>query len=245
MALNLKGRVGRSVGATLAATAFGVLGLAPGQARVTHAKTTVVLAAIGTLVLPLSACGSTAAPDPAVSANCGPYQGSITESAEYTPYDSQRSRLPDEPMNPNGDRATTVPTAAARSRIDGRALQWATVDQSGAAYQYFSAAPIGPKTTLTGFQASGGIALEATPVTNGVGVKDVTEQVGSLRAVPIDVGAYPGVVIWADPHDASGRRMHHVYWEAGGYLFGLILDAPPEQAVTVAREVACVSLATS
>ncbi|MFA6575293.1 MAG: hypothetical protein WCS84_07710 [Nocardioides sp.] len=202
----------------------------------------------GIMLFVFSACGAESGTEKpategasAESKNCGPYTDKIVESAEFTPYASQRSHLPESYLNPDGVEAQDVPEGAAVPRIDGLARQFSLVDPDGGSYQYFSGSPIDSKTTVAAFQASGGIALEATPAKNA-GLPEVVNQVGDKRAIPVEVGPYPGVVIWADPEDASERRMHHVYWEADGYLFGLILQGTPEHAATVSREVACASL---
>jgi hypothetical protein len=194
------------------------------------------------LVLAAAGCGSetidpTAGAGEQAGPNCSAYEGKIRESSEFFAYEDQRTHPGDPVINPDGAAAAELPEHANIPEIAGQPFEWAVADPDGGTYLYYSSQDITKETKLSEFEASGGIALEVTSA-EGYGVKDLAAQVGE-RAVPVMVGDTQGVVIWADPHDETGRRLHHVYWENAGHMYGLLIDKPAEQAVTVAREIGC------
>jgi hypothetical protein len=179
---------------------------------------------------------TTAAPRP----GCEPFDGTIQESKEFTPYADQRGlAVSDLPINPGGGEAPTVPPELSVASVNGLPRQWAIVAGDGSVYQYYLDHPIDPDMTRADFQEAGGIELEANPAEPDQNWPATLRFEFGDRAVPVDVGNTTGVVVWAEPESSDELRMHHVYWDADGFSFGLLVDSTPEAAVTSARVVAC------
>ena len=167
-------------------------------------------------------------------------EGSIVESAKFTPYKNMRSHLPPAPLNP---QAAPIPDLAADTRvpanaIDGRSLQWAAVGKTGDAYQYFLDEPIAVDLTREDFMAMGGIEFDRDPQ------GDAPTFAGSLldllgeRAVQVAVGDHLGALTWADP-DVNGLRTHNLYWSDGKYNYSLIANRSASELVNLGKGLAC------
>jgi hypothetical protein len=172
------------------------------------------------------------------SSGCGPVDAPIAQSARSTPYESRRSQLPDPLLNPDGD---ALPTTRFDGRIDslhGVPLRWASVADDGAVYLYFLDEEIGPRLTLSGFSAAGGIELDRDPggADEPLAAHLLETQPG--RSVPVTLGTYRAALVWADP-DVNGIRPHHLYWSDGTWNFALTAVSEPEQIVSLGRELAC------
>lgn len=206
--------------------------------KIVHISATLAAAAV--LV---AGCG-TATPETRASTatqdggdSCGAFVGGIDEVSEFTPFELQRGAPGgDVLINPEGARSDKVPEGLDIAEVGGIPRQWATLP-GGEVYQFYSQDPITSKTTIGEFREGNGLSVEITPVQN-LSVSDISKQLGS-RAAPVSIGNYRGVVVWADPTDDSGRRLHHVYWETGDYLFGLLVEDDASAAVTLARTIAC------
>lgn len=177
----------------------------------------------------------------ATADSCGPLvQGSITESQVFTPYASRRSTLPALPLNPRGEPLPTLPAALDISAdvVGGLSLHWAVVVDTGAVYRYFFDRPLSGTLTPQEFWAQGGIELDLEPLTEEVPFSEYLLAEYPSRVVPITVGQFNGVVVWADP-ESNGVRTHRVYWSDGRHNYSLIADRPADDAVTLARSIAC------
>jgi hypothetical protein len=199
------------------------------------ARALLVAAVVGVgLVSAFSVLGAVAAP----MDNCDAVVGSITESADFTPYEVQRSKPFEVLLNPTRDEPVfreDTPLGKALA-IGGLPARWEVGQGRTTARYYFesevSALP------LEEFFARGGILLESQPVVDGVVFADtLMEEVGD-RAVAVQIGKFHGAMTWADP-DQRGTRTHNVYWSDGTSNFGLITVGSPQYAVTLARSVAC------
>lgn len=193
------------------------------------------------LATTLTACGNQtsstdAESEAAPGGGCGPFTASIEESKDFTPYEARRGQWPDPVLNPTGQEAAPLPEQASIKGVGALPMAWSITGSDGASYLYFSAAPITKKTTLGEFQRAGGIQIEVTDA-NAFGLNDLIEQIGD-RAVPVAIGDSQGIVVWADPNE-SGIRLHNVYFESGGYLYGVLANSPARDVITAAREVAC------
>ena len=209
--------------------------------------TTVATVAIaGTLLesteMPLGAAPS--APS-ASSSNCGEFTGKIDESQVFTPYEMQRSHLPDVLLNPSdagardADSSPEVPPGVAVASVAGKDRRWVDVAQNGSVAQYFSDRAIDRDASLWQFQVDGGIELDFTPTAAmGMSLADVKELLGD-RAVPIEVGPHDGIIVWGDPNSPTGTRLHHVYWHDDDGLWDLAADMSPEAAISSSRRIAC------
>lgn len=181
------------------------------------------------------AAGASALGEPGA---CGPVEEPIAESSRFTPFAQMRGTLPDAILNPDASTPPDVPRNVAVDSIAGLPRQWASVRDPGAVVQYFGETPIS-KSSLWEFQAAGGAQLETLPTKeSGMTLAELASTLGD-RAVPIEVGASKGLLVWADPESPSEQRLHHVYWEDDGFRYALILDASGAEAVTAARSVAC------
>jgi len=173
------------------------------------------------------------------ASDCGSVEGEIHESAGYTPYDGQRSHLPDAHLDPTGVEPPSVPREVSLNAVGDLPRQWSVVAADGSVHQYFDDEEVTEETTIRGFQGRGGIQLDAIPVAEtGMRVRDISNAIGD-RATPVQIGSSDGFVVWADPEQPGDRRLHHVYWEDDETYFALILDAPAEEAVRLARGIAC------
>jgi len=195
-------------------------------------KSGAVLAALA--FIPLAAVASSPA-----AGDCGAFIGSIKEVQEFTPYEMQRSHLPDVTLNPQLEPQARLGSGIAIDAVNGLQRQWATLSATGEASQYFASDAITEQTTLSEFQRQGGIEVDTTPFkAGGSPLADMKESLGS-RAIEVPIGTSVGLVVWADPVTPDGQRMHHVYWEQESILYSVIGDLGPETAVTTARQVAC------
>jgi hypothetical protein len=201
---------------------------------------------LATSLVVLGGCGAETGGQPArataaaarTDGSCDPFVGRIAESKEYTPFELQRSTLGDDTilLNPESRPSGDVPAAVALDEVAGLPIQW-SIASGSEYYQYFSNSPITARTTVHDFRAGGGVSVEVTPLAN-LSLGDMEKQLGDRATqVPIDGGI--GIVVWADPTDKSGLRLHHVYWEESEHLFGLLMDANAEEAVSTARQIAC------
>jgi hypothetical protein len=172
------------------------------------------------------------------SGGCGPFTGQITESNQFVSVDNTRG-----PFNPNHPIATDgspspVPPDLSIPMIGGLARQWAVTDGSGGYTQYYFYEPldrIGPES----FQAQGGTSLDIVPAASGADyASKVLAREGS-RATPVQVGEATAAVVWADPEYTDTVRSHLVIWQLDGYVYTLTVVQNPEDAVTLARNVAC------
>lgn len=162
--------------------------------------------------------------------------GSVVESGVYTPYDQQRSHLPDQRLNPEGQPLQPgvdgVPTS-----IDGLSLQWLMASGSGS-YAYFAAAPVDAATTAASFVRDGGIQLDVEPLDGSGSFAEWLLGHQGKRAVKVTVGEFVGAVTWSDP-DSYGSRPHNVFWSDGSANYTLTGIASAEHLVTLARQMQC------
>src|SRR3954468_17435572 len=122
----------------------------------TVVKAAGVLAALA--FIPLAAVASSPS-----DGDCGAYTGSIKESQEFTPYDAQRSHLPDAILNPTLAPQAQLDSAIAIDAVNGLPRQWSTLSVTGEASQYFGSLGVTKTTMLSDFQRLGGIELDTTP----------------------------------------------------------------------------------
>ena len=164
---------------------------------------------------------------------CDSTVGPLAESSEFTRYDTRLSHLPDFALTTWGEAATS-----SDRRMDGLPLRWVAGDGERSFYEYFFEREFDPSLTLPVFLRAGGIQLDRE-VADGdpYTAADVVAQVGE-RAVEVQIGAYEGALVWADP-ESNGVRPHHVYWSDGTYNYKLVADRDPERMVRLAREFAC------
>lgn len=176
---------------------------------------------------------------------CDEHRGTIVEVQDFTAYDEQRGKLPDTLLRPasvdEDDQGydTTVPPSVSIDRIDGKSRQWAYSTGDGSSYQFFSTNPLPFNSSLWEFQAQGGIQLQFTPTrAAALSIADFRESLGP-RATPVLIGRSEGIVVWADPDNPSGQRLHHAYWEDDEGLWSLQADMSAAQIVSSARIIAC------
>lgn len=197
---------------------------------------------LGLFAVGVVALGSFAllAPSASGGTNCGSFEGQIEESDMFTPYEARRDHLPPVALNPKGQELDpSILEGVAPQQVDGLPLQWSIASSDGSGYLYYAKQPVGSTTTTSEFSSNGGIQL-SMEVAEGdtTGIQTQLDQLGE-RSIPVEIGDYAGAVVWADPENESGLRVHYVFWDQDKYHYSLIIDASPEDAVTVAREVAC------
>lgn len=155
----------------------------------------------------------------------------LTESGSFTPYEMQRSHLPEVYVNPEGEAID-----GDEADLDGLPLRW--IETSGdVTSRYYDAEPIVDR-PLSSFFADGGVLLAAQPVTDDmVFGDDVPEEIGD-RGTEVMVGEHPALLTWADP-DRLGTRTHNLYWSDGVTNYSLIADRRSNELVNLARGLAC------
>lgn len=211
--------------------------------RDARASTRPVCRLVAVLVASLAvgtACGRTPPAAPSASSGCGPFEGTLEESSEFTPYDDMLTHLPPTPLAGGGAAAGEIPTAVRLDSLGGLARRHAIVtpDRDLVA-QYFADEPLGDDTTVVEFQEGGGLQLEAVPLEDsGMTVDELAASLGP-RGVRVRVGDSRALVVHADPEGPSSQRMHHVYWADDDYQYTLIGRLGAEEAVTLARGITC------
>jgi len=201
-----------------------------------------LMLALATIVL-IAGLRGTELLSAAADEGCGPVvPGSLNENAEFTPYESMRSRLPDYEL----PRATGIPGfAKIRDQvIGGLPRQSDVVTDEGTVVTYF-AKDFPPGIRLSEFIVSGGIQLHQLPSTTEVDesgrsvsfTERLTRQVGA-RGLRVQVGPYNGLLTWADP-DVLGTRPHHLYWSTEDADYTLIADVSAEELLALGRDLIC------
>lgn len=164
--------------------------------------------------------------------------GEIVESQEFTPYDQRRTHVPEVAINPSGEKAPVIPTdnVVRNNTLDGLPLQWAIAGSDRVLVRYFLADTIGADVTASAFWAAGGARLDRNSA-DGWLPEAYASDIGP-RAQIVDVGAYKGVLTWADP-GPTGVRPHHLSWSDGTDTYTLIAVRSAAQIVTLARGLVC------
>jgi hypothetical protein len=172
---------------------------------------------------------------------CEPYVGTIDEDTEYIPVELQRGLRTDPVLNPTGSELSDEAKSMYVSSVDGVPLQLAAEGGDGSVALYYLDEPISSEMTRSEFQAAGGIELEISPGASPGGgwetfAQYLHDEFGNLLVSVDDTTA---ALVWADPEIDNEVRMHHVYWDQDDQTYGLIINRGPEDAVSVARSVAC------
>lgn len=169
---------------------------------------------------------------------CGAVEpGSISESQVFTPYDQQRSHLPDHHLNPDGQPFGGGTFAAVPQSVDGLALSWLIRSDSGT-YAYFSRSAVDESTTAASFIVDGGVQYDVEPVDGSGSFAEWLLSRDGARAVKVAIGSAVGAVTWSDP-DLYGSRPHNVFWSNGTYNFTLTGETSAEHLITLARQIEC------
>ena len=172
---------------------------------------------------------------------CGPMaDGSVRESTAYVPFQARRSAPIELPIKSSGASSALLPSSASElaQSIDDRTASWVVVVDTGAVYRYYFDKELPDALTRSEFFAQDGVEFDIDPI--------VAEQpfyqylIGQFpdRAVAVEVGGFDGAITWADP-EANGVRTHNVYWSDGKSNFALVANRSAEEAVTLARTIAC------
>ena len=77
---------------------------------------------------------------------CEPFDGTIQESRQFTPYADQRGLIGDPPIRYGDSETPPIPPELSVPSINGLPRQWASVSD-GSVYQYYLDQPIGPDMT--------------------------------------------------------------------------------------------------
>jgi hypothetical protein len=197
---------------------------------------TAVVGFAGVVLLGAWAAGAVAQVAPGCSSLA---TGSIVESSQFTSPDQVVSGFhpPDAAINP-ATYPLTIPANSGDmpSAIDGMSLVYVR----GSSWYYFRKAL--PETmTFSQFMAAGGVAVERHVAAPDQQYRNYTEYLlGELgdRAVAIDIGPYPGALIWADPA-SDGTRSHNVSWSTADFEYTLWAVRTPEVIVNLARGAVC------
>jgi hypothetical protein len=177
-------------------------------------------------------------PEASAAAGCIPAEpGSIAESQAFNPASSSRA-LPELPLDPSGLVATSFTSSRAPSSVDGRDVQFVVEMPTGDVYAYYATDALGPEMTPSEFFRAGGVLFQSEAITDGGTFAEAVAAVAGDRAVRVDVGAFGGVMTWADP-SRMGVRTHNLYWSDGKSNFALLAERTPEQLVNLARAYVC------
>lgn len=170
---------------------------------------------------------------------CGPVDGPIIESQDFTPAELQRSSM-DGPLNSGADPLSDFADLDVPQEVDGLPLWWVdSVMTDGHLSEgiYYLDAPVG---SMLGseFVDAGGVQLSRESVSEGsYTIAYVLSWLGE-RAVPVDVGSHAGALVWAEP-DHTGTRTHRVYWSDGAFNYRLNGDRSAEEILTLGRSLVC------
>jgi hypothetical protein len=172
---------------------------------------------------------------------CGPSDpAAFSENRIYVPYATRRSLVPSLPITSIGSTVDSeaAPGTIPLDAVDALPRRWVVRMDNGSVYQYFFGAPIDAQLTPEDFWAQGGVELDMDPLTDAGPFWKSVEAQFPERVTIVKIGAFDGVVVWADPV-RNGTRTHNVYWSDGRYDYGLIANRPIAIAVNLARAVAC------
>ena len=170
---------------------------------------------------------------------CEPVDIAIQEPGAFEVVTQRLTSFPDPPIAVVGVALPeVVPDDVRVDSIDGLPFRWIALGANGAAYQYFLESPLPATMRVSDFFKAGGIQLDRDPSDGNGSFAEHLLATSGDRAVRVEVGEHVGALIWADP-DASGQRLHHLYWTSSGFNYALYGNRTAEEILTLGRELAC------
>lgn len=170
---------------------------------------------------------------------CETLEGTIEESTEFVPWESQRSQLPDLPISTLGAAVTSAPSSSLvrEPQLDGLGIRWSVSADGGPFYLYFFDRAIPADMTTTRFFAEGGLLFTQDLYVESRSLAEL-EALMKARSNDVLVGEHAGILGWADPL-ADGTRTHNLLWSDGDWSYSLIGDRSAVDIVNIARSLAC------
>jgi hypothetical protein len=208
-----------------------------GQLSTLRALTLVgILASIGVFV----AFSGPARLSAAISGGCDAMvEGSLTESAQFTPFESRHSYRPEMSIDVAGSRTSTIVGDRASGGIDGLSVQWSITGDDGSVSRYFLKEPLPPEIGYGDFYVAGGLTLLQAPIDPAAGgyVEGLLAELED-RATGVKVGSFDAALTWGDPLE-NGIRLHYLAWSDGSKNFTLIGDRSAARIVNLGRGLVC------
>ncbi len=172
---------------------------------------------------------------------CGPVEGPIIESKDFAA--EQMSTLRPATLNPEGVALPDGDAFSGPTEIDDMSLWWVesvATDDGLAQGSHYLDAPVGPMLKSEFFDAGGLRHTKEPVVDKSYTIAYRLIQAGE-RGVPVDVGSYGGMLVWAEP-DHTGTRTHNLYWSDGGFNYSLVAVRSAEEILALGRASVCEGL---
>lgn len=171
------------------------------------------------------------------SPGCAVEVAPIVESKAYTSWDARMTHPAIAPPRYDAASAFKAVDAGMPPTVNGLEPQASYVDENFIGVIYGD-----EKADLAGesYRALdlGGVLVTRSETESEDDIAESMQEMIGDRAVPVEVGDTIGVLTWSDPNEA-GIRPHVVTWVFRGVHNTVSAVAPAEEAVRLAREIAC------